>query len=103
MTNEELIKFLQDRIEHLDKMLVQSMEMNRKLMEKLGDRPVTSLPYPAPQPVTVPFPYDPSTPYGPIAKNCAKCGLKMEGVMGYVCTQPQCPTGLGGAWCGTQT
>jgi hypothetical protein len=94
MTNEEMIKFLQDRIEHLDKMLVQSMEMNRKLMDKLasmGDRP--QLPAQPMWPTINP----------PIAapNHCSKCGLKMEGVMGYVCSQPQCPTGLGGVWCGT--
>ena len=100
MTNEEMIKFLQDRIEHLDKMLVQSMEMNRKLMEKLGDRPITPLPYPLPttQPV-----WPTINPPIAIKDHCHKCGLKMEGVMGYVCTQPQCPTGLGGAWCGNQS
>lgn len=33
-------------------------------------------------------------------KKCPKCGLKLDGVMSYTCNQPQCPTGLGGAWCG---
>jgi hypothetical protein len=31
--------------------------------------------------------------------SCSKCGLRLEGVMGYVCSQPMCPTGLGGVWC----
>ncbi len=26
---------------------------------------------------------------------CAKCGLLLEGAMGYVCIQTDCPTGLG--------
>jgi hypothetical protein len=30
---------------------------------------------------------------------CPKCGLRIEGVIGYVCPQPMCPTGLGGVWC----
>lgn len=30
---------------------------------------------------------------------CPKCGLKMDGVMGYVCPNYPCPTGLGGASC----
>ena len=47
-------------------------------------------------------PYNPSTPYGPISNNCPKCGLKLDAVMGYVCSNPQCPTGLGGAWCSTE-
>lgn len=43
-------------------------------------------------------------PYGPpivpqMPNVCSKCGLKLDSVMGYVCSTPQCPTGLGGAWC----
>lgn len=32
-------------------------------------------------------------------RNCSKCGLKLEGVMGYVCPHAECPTGLGGTRC----
>ena len=89
MTQEEMIKFYEDRIKHLEEMLEKSMEMNRTLMEKVGgQRPITSLPYPLP---TQPNPFS----------NCPKCGLKLEGVMGYVCPNAGCPTGLGGAWCST--
>ena len=31
--------------------------------------------------------------------SCSKCGIKLEGVMGYCCPYPKCPTGLGGGWC----
>lgn len=31
---------------------------------------------------------------------CSKCGLKLHRVMGYVCSQHGCPTGLGGTYCG---
>ena len=31
--------------------------------------------------------------------NCPKCGLKLDRVMGYVCYQSGCPTGLGGPTC----
>ena len=53
----------------------------------------------------------PSAPYNPMPTSpytfpmvdtkptCPKCGLVFEGTMGYVCSQPKCPTGLGGAWC----
>jgi hypothetical protein len=46
-------------------------------------------------------PWNPSMPYQPLPTftKCGKCGLNLEGVMGYVCSQPQCPTGLGGVWC----
>lgn len=55
---------------------------------------------PQPMPVPETNPFTPYTP--PISpwdmRTCTKCGLKLEGTMGYVCTQPRCPTGLGGAW-----
>lgn len=45
------------------------------------------------------IPWNPSQSYGP--NQCGKCGLKMEGVMGYVCPKGgNCPTGLGGFSCG---
>ena len=42
----------------------------------------------------------PGYPWEPV-NSCSKCGLKLEKVMGYVCNQPACPTGLGGSWCST--
>lgn len=44
----------------------------------------------------------PMTPpdFIPKAKeHCPKCGITLSGVMGYVCSSPNCPTGLGGATC----
>ena len=35
----------------------------------------------------------------PPVNQCSKCGLKLEGVMGYCCPQPGCPTGLGSPYC----
>ena len=32
-------------------------------------------------------------------KRCTKCGLELRPVMGYVCSQPNCPTGLGSPMC----
>lgn len=29
------------------------------------------------------------------SKHCPKCGIHLEGVMSYSCTQVNCPTGLG--------
>ncbi|WNL50635.1 hypothetical protein RPALISO_46 [Ruegeria phage RpAliso] len=26
---------------------------------------------------------------------CGRCGLRLEGMMGHVCSDPSCPTGLG--------
>ncbi len=54
-----------------------------------------SVPYiGAPMPVT---PMNPPTWNTP--NNCPKCGLKIDGPMGYVCTNYPCAVGLGGAWC----
>ncbi|MDP9651994.1 hypothetical protein [Paraburkholderia caledonica] len=45
---------------------------------------------------TPPIPNSPS--FGMDLAKCGKCGLKMEGVMGYVCPNGgSCPTGLGGS------
>lgn len=51
---------------------------------------------------TTPITPWPSAPF-PTSSQCHKCGLVMEGAMGYVCSVPMCPTGLGGAWCNTKS
>ena len=57
---------------------------------------------------SAPFSPMPSTPLTPpypwpeikeSVKVCTKCGLKLDGPMGYVCSNYPCPCGLGGAWC----
>lgn len=58
---------------------------------------------PAVPPILPPEPQQaPWTPCPPLVddKRCSKCGLKLENVMGYVCHNHPCPTGLGGPWCG---
>jgi hypothetical protein len=32
-----------------------------------------------------------------ISNKCIQCGLELEGAVGYVCNQINCPTGLGGS------
>jgi hypothetical protein len=32
-----------------------------------------------------------------LSNKCIQCGLELEGAMGYVCNQINCPTGLGGS------
>ena len=47
----------------------------------------------------VKVPYDPNKiPKWETKNRCEKCGLKIEGVMGYVCTNYPCPCGLGGVY-----
>lgn len=59
-----------------------------------------SVPY-----VGAPMPIIPMQPHNPLApdwnKKCPKCGINLDGPMGYVCTNYPCPTGLGGSWCST--
>ena len=45
-----------------------------------------------PLPPEDPGPHDPN----PVVAICGQCGLQIHQVMGYVCTHPRCPTGLGG-------
>ena len=43
---------------------------------------------------------DPHQPFGPIKyeSRCSVCGIDQSGVMGYVCSRPDCPTAV---TCGT--
>lgn len=57
--------------------------------------------YPTPSyPNPVPPPFTPN-PW-PNVKSCSKCGLSLEGVMGYVCNDMKCPT-FKHTWSGTIT
>ena len=42
------------------------------------------------------FPIEPMEPSPTLADECPKCGIKLTGIMGYVCTRVDCPTGLSG-------
>ena len=49
-----------------------------------------------------PIPFIPQTPpYIPraLANKCVTCGITLDGVMGYACQRPDCPTGLGPVTC----
>ena len=53
-------------------------------------------------PYTSPMPSIPPTPFQSTSI-CTKCGLKLDKVMGYVCSMPDCPTGLGPIMCNAGT
>jgi hypothetical protein len=59
-----------------------------------------AMPIPAPYVRDTPWP-DPFAPKWEPVQKCSKCGLELKGAMGYVCSNYPCPSGLGGAWCGT--
>lgn len=77
MTDAEKIAELERRVERLE-----------KGVHRNGEVPTPPIPWGNPY----------VTPFEP--NKCAKCGLKMESVMGYVCPQGgNCPAGLGGFSC----
>lgn len=48
------------------------------------------------------IPVYPGTPLPILQDNstrCARCGIHLSGSMGYACTDPSCPTGLGPITC----
>lgn len=64
-----------------------------QLEAELAEERRKSAPY---QPITTP-PYQPTWV---IPNSCAVCGLKFDGPMGYVCTNPRCPSGV--SYCGSK-
>jgi len=59
--------------------------------------PTKDNPFPYPQPLPTPFPRPmpttpPTQPVWPGVRSCSKCGISLEGVMGYVCGDINCPT-----------
>lgn len=47
------------------------------------------------QPINPPYRI-PTTDY--IPSTCSKCGMKLEGAIGYACINHPCPSGLGGSY-----
>lgn len=47
------------------------------------------------------LPFGPIHPVNPLQRNtqCSKCGIKLEGLMGYCCPRGDCPTGMGPVMC----
>lgn len=72
--------------------------------QELNNNFFTSPPVPTPEPEPWSHPLVPKWPQYPESDHrCGKCGIKIEGVMGYYCPQPNCPCGLGGITCGDLT
>lgn len=57
-------------------------------------------------PDTWPKPFVPreeKSPPSPLGgTTCSKCGMVWQGIMGYVCSEFDCPMGAGPTWCGTK-
>lgn len=56
--------------------------------ESTPSAPYSAMPY---------VPLNPSTAWD--LSHCAKCGIKLESAMGYVCNNNPCPCGMGGVTC----
>lgn len=65
---------------------LESRQVTRRVYGPFEAKPATQ-PLPYPEPYQLPIP------------SCGKCGLRLGEVMGYVCPNAGCPTGLGGAMC----
>lgn len=82
---------LQKYIEDLEDQNL-SLEVDKKLNEWLKGYFIPKPnPYIPNRLTPAPDPWHPRT--------CVKCGLKLEGVMGYCCPDMQCPTGMGPVMC----
>lgn len=77
----------------LEQILKRLDDIDRRLAQLEYDvMPIKRFGSPTIKPLTPPVPED-------IFKNCPKCGLKLETVMGYCCPNTGCPTGLGPVTC----
>lgn len=73
--------------------LTKQLEEQRKLLDQLAAR-IAHMESKLRNPFS-PQPYQMN-----VNDSCPKCGLRLDqGPMGYVCSVPKCPTGLGGSWC----
>lgn len=85
---EETIEKLEKRIVHLEEQLAFSQrEIDRLQIELVNERlvvPTTGKPF--------------RIPNWAAPNSCSKCGLKLEGIMGYVCSNKDCPSGMGSPW-----
>ncbi len=82
----ELLK----RVDNIEKRL-ERLE-NEDIFDKLGIKEVTEPHNPWEPKIT---PMTPTSPWLHQSKSCSKCGLNLEGVIGYVCPNVDCPVGLG--------
>lgn len=72
------------------------IELQLKLLEKR----IESMERPFDRPFDGPYqPQIPPPTYPFNQTVCPTCGITLSGVMGYVCPNARCPTGLGGTWC----
>lgn len=87
---------LRERCSFLEREVQQQakeIERLRQMYESLVETYIRAAAHKMP-PITIP---STQVKYG----GCPQCGVQLDGCMGYVCGNPSCPTGLGGAQCST--
>lgn len=94
---DEKLAMMQGELDNLNQKIAL---LEQKLKELQENRSVPKNPWDVIGP-GLPDPYPPQIPQIEFRKECPKCGLKIEGAMGYFCTNNPCPCGLGGVYCGT--
>ena len=84
---------IEERMEALELEVISLRKRTQELEEELERHQRLSSPY---QPIAPTVPYQPTW----VAPNaCSICGMKFDGPMGYVCTNPRCPSGV--VYCGS--
>lgn len=101
LENLKLIDSAIDELSHRNQLLekeIESLKRENEYLKKLieiltkNDSPkAPSIPMPG----IWPNPWENTQ----LPRNCPKCNLKLEGIMGYVCSHNDCPTGLAGPRC----
>ena len=88
MSNEKKIESIEIRMAAMEQQL-------ENISKRIATMEIAQTPYgPVTSPYTIPHP---QIDWG--VNKCPLCGLELKGVMGYVCSQPRCPTGLGPVMC----
>lgn len=94
---EEKLAMMQGEMDNLRQKVA---FLEQKLKELQENRDIPRNPFDIPK-VGSPGDCMPYPPRFEIKKECPKCGLKLDGPIGYYCPNNPCPCGLGGVYCGT--
>ena len=82
----DMKEYLEQKLERLEKQIAY-------LERRIDDLEKANRMHHPFQPIAPPAPYNPQ-PTWVIPNACHVCGLEFKGSMGYVCTNPKCPTAI---------
>ena len=93
ISERDSLKKENESLKETNTRLMNEIKLLTEVIRAMSKPPTTTLP-------GIPtYPIDQIPPIKQWYGNCPRCGLKLEGVMGYVCPNADCPTGLGGSKC----